>query len=59
MNDVFGSIGVLSRVINDALMEIENEIYDNPGIDIEIEKARIRAEIVAKFESVLSEFGLK
>ena len=58
INDVFGTIDVFSRVINDALMEVENEIYDDPALDIEAEKARIKAKVAEKVKGVLTQFGL-
>lgn len=58
IHDIFGTIGAFSRTINDALMEVENEIYDNPGLNIEAEKRRIRARVAEKIQRVLLEFGL-
>ena len=47
------------RVVNDALIEVENEIYDNPALDIEVEKRRIRERVAKRIQGVLSEFGLE
>lgn len=59
MNDAFGSIAVFSQRINDELMAIENCIYDDPGLDVEVEKLRIRQMIAERIQGVLSEFGLE
>ena len=59
INDALGTIDVFSKVINDALFELENEIYDDPSLDLETEKARIKAKVAEKIKSVLSEFGLE
>ena len=40
INDVFGTIDRISRVTNDDLMEVENEILDDPNFDLETEKER-------------------
>ena len=58
INDVFGTIDVFSRVINDALMEVENEIYDDPALDIESEKARIKAKVAEKIVNTLTQLDL-
>ena len=58
IDDVFGTVDVLSGVVNDALIEVESEIYDNPALDIEVEKRRIRAMVAKRIQGVLSEFGL-
>ena len=58
INDVFGTVDVLSRVVNDALIEVESEIYDNPGLDMEVEKRRIRERVAKRIQGVLSELGL-
>ena len=53
INDVFGTIDNISRVINDDMMEVEYEIYDDPALDIEAEKARIKAEVAKKIKGRL------
>ena len=59
LNDVFGTIDVFGRVVNDMLMDVENTLMDNPNLDIASEEARIKGIVVKKFKSVLSEFGLE
>ena len=59
VQDVFGTLDVLSRVVNDDLMEVEHLILDDPNVDIEAEKERIKAKVATKIQGVLSEFGLK
>ena len=56
IQDMFGTIKVVSRMINDVMMETEYEIDDNPKLDIEAEKRRIKSEVVSRIEGVLSEF---
>ena len=58
INDVFGTVDTLSSIVNDALIEVENEIYDNPALDIEVEKRRIRELVAKRIQGVLSELGL-
>ena len=58
INDVFGAIDRISRMINDAFMEVENEIYDDPALDIESEKARIKAEVAKKIAGALTQLDL-
>lgn len=58
INDLFGAMDVFSRSLNDALMEVENEIYDNPALDIDAEKARIRAEVASRIQGVLRQLDL-
>ena len=55
---MFGTIDVFSRDINDALMEVENEIYDDPALDIESEKARIKAKVAEKIVNTLTQLDL-
>ena len=59
INDVFGTIDRISRVTNDDLMEVENEILDDPNFDLETEKERIRVEVAKKVKGVLNQFGLE
>lgn len=59
IEDAFGTISVLSNAVNDALMEVENEIYDNPALNIETEKARIKSEVAEKIKGVLRQFDLE
>ena len=58
INDVFGTIDNISRVINDDLMEVEYEIYDDPALDIEAEMARIKTEVAKKIKGVLTQLDL-
>ena len=58
INDVFGAIDRISRMINDAFMEVENEIYDDPALDIEAEKARIKAKVAKKIAGALTQLDL-
>ena len=58
INDVFGTVSNISRVINDDLMEVEHEIYDDPALDIEAEMARVKTEVAKKIKGALTQLDL-